>query len=349
MLQPIKTGIKSKEVSQSLLKHVANKRVREVLEKRFGLKTGNRKTLDAIGREYGITRERVRQIENDGLRILAQPAVYGAAEAAMAALEDHLKEHGGIAAEHHLLASVADVKQHPHVQFLLTVGKPFQKRAETDAAYPAWHISKSAERAADKILGGVYQALAAKGRPIKRGELLALIAAQAEKVMGEPPQDRVIENLLGLARQIGENPYGEYGLIAWPTIRPRGVRDKAYLVLEKAGRPLHFREVTGGINAMKWSKKPAHPQTVHNELIKASSRFVLVGRGLYALREWGYIPGTVSDVMKRVLADAGEPLPRGEIVKRVLEKRFVKENTILLNLQNKTLFDKQADGRYFVV
>ena len=126
-------------------------------------------------------------------------------------------------------------------------------------------------------------------------------------------------------------------------IRPRGVRDKAYAVLLKAARPLHFREVASAISKAGWSSRKANPQPVHNELIK-DPRFVLVGRGLYALAEWGYEPGTVGEVMAGLLKAARRPLSKDEIVKRVLEKRFVKPNTILFNLQDKRWFKTTPEG-----
>ncbi|VTS08180.1 sigma-70 family RNA polymerase sigma factor [Tuwongella immobilis] len=48
-------------------------REREVIELRFGLKDGTPRTLDEVARVYGITRERIRQIEARGLLKLRQP------------------------------------------------------------------------------------------------------------------------------------------------------------------------------------------------------------------------------------------------------------------------------------
>jgi len=48
-------------------------REREVIELRFGLKDGTPKTLDEVAKQYGITRERIRQIEARGLLKLRQP------------------------------------------------------------------------------------------------------------------------------------------------------------------------------------------------------------------------------------------------------------------------------------
>ncbi len=48
-------------------------REREVIELRFGLRDGQPRTLDEVARCYGITRERIRQIEARGLVKLRQP------------------------------------------------------------------------------------------------------------------------------------------------------------------------------------------------------------------------------------------------------------------------------------
>lgn len=48
-------------------------REREVIELRFGLKDGQPRTLEEVARAYGITRERIRQIEARGLLKLRQP------------------------------------------------------------------------------------------------------------------------------------------------------------------------------------------------------------------------------------------------------------------------------------
>jgi len=74
-------------------------------------------------------------------------------------------------------------------------------------------------------------------------------------------------------------------------------------------------------------------------------RFVLVGRGLYALKEWGYEPGTVREVIRNILSSSG-PLPKAALLEKVMKERHVKTATVLINLQNKKYFKTLADGRY---
>ena len=124
------------------------------------------------------------------------------------------------------------------------------------------------------------------------------------------------------------------------------MKDKAYLIVQKAGNPLHFTEITKLINRVWIKDKKACPQTVHNELIK-DKRFVLVGRGIYALKEWGFREGTVLEVLQDVLNEKGiESLSKEDIIGKVLKKRWVKRNTVLLNLQNSDYFVKLNNGKY---
>ena len=322
--------------------------MRDVVEKRFGLKGASAHTLEAIGQEYKITRERVRQIEADALRHLVKPEFTAEAEPIFRKLEEHLDNHGGVMAEKHLLETTADKRHHPHITFLLEVGNPFKRLSETGEYRARWTTKPEAAEQAESILEEVIRDLERKKEPVPRKELEEIISSHAKEITGAAPSPQTVEAYLATSNLVQPNPYNEYGLVSWHTISPRGIKDKAYLVLVKSGRPLHFRDVASEINKAGWNSRKAHPQTVHNELIK-DSRFVLVGRGLYALREWGYEPGVVRDVLVSVLRQAGHPLAKGEIIEKVLEKRFVKEPTILLNLQNKSLFRRTQEGRYTLV
>jgi len=154
------------------------------------------------------------------------------------------------------------------------------------------------------------------------------------------------ESYLGISKKICANSFGDIGLAEWPEIKPQTVRDKIYLVLKKGGEPLHFESIAKSINEVKLDKSIALAPTVHNELIK-DERFVLVGRGTYALKEQGYEPGTAREVIQRILKRQG-PLHIHDVMKHIQKQRFFKPNTVLINLQNKDYFERLKDGRYKV-
>lgn len=338
--------ISPQDAVKILFSALPSRRMRNVIEKRFGLKGGRAFTLDAIGKEYKITRERVRQIEADALKHLRKKAEVAELASLFDATERYIKEHGDIMAEQVLLAGLADMKASPCVGLLLEVAGRFHYLPEEDSLNARWALSREAAARAEKVVGKLVDTLNSHGSPVSWDNLISFAGESARQVLNVVPAESVLSAYFGISKMIQKNPYGEYGIVSWPAINPRGVRDKAYVVLMKAEKPLHFRDVAEGINKAGWTKKKAHPQTVHNELIK-DARFVLVGRGLYALSEWGYEPGAVREVLVSVLK--GYPLTREDIIKKVMEKRFVKEATILLNLQNKSLFKRNDDGKYSLV
>lgn len=336
-------SIHPKEIAAKALKQLPSARLREVMERRFGLKGREPETLESIGRSFGVTRERVRQIEEDGLRHLSKPEIHATFAPVFASLEDHFKEHGHVFEESKLLHSVIEPRFHNHVNFLLTVGKPFIRKGESAEWHDRWFTKAEALEAAETVMTRTARELEGVKKPLPAADLFHILKKHSREVLGSVPNPDTLESYLGISKVIKQNPYGEFGLVSWPTIRPRGVRDRAFAVLAKAEKPMHFREVATAINKSGWSNRRAHVQTVHNELIK-DPRFVLIGRGLYALGEWGYVPGTVSDVIVSILKAAKKPMSKEEIAKRVLEARQVKENTILLNLQNKNLFKRVSEG-----
>ena len=332
------------QAAKNVLQRLPAKRMREVLERRFGLKGGVRETLEDIGGSFRITRERVRQIEADALRRLRAESAREQDDF-FGPIEEVLSGHGNVMSEPHLFETVASGRFHPHLRFLLHTEPRFAFFPETDAYHARWTLETDAVLRGEQMVARVTKQLDEKGRPVSKEALYEmLVHADTDSV-----DAATAEAFLRTSRTIGQNPYGEYGLVSWATISPRGIRDKAYTVLAKKGNPMHFRDVAAGIDRAGWStRKKAHPQTVHNELIK-DDRFVLVGRGLYALREWGYEPGTVRDVLVTLFKHSNRPLDRHEVVHLATEKRLVKPQTILLNLQDRDVFRRTDDGKYTLV
>ncbi|MFA5778300.1 MAG: winged helix-turn-helix domain-containing protein [Candidatus Paceibacterota bacterium] len=148
-----------------------------------------------------------------------------------------------------------------------------------------------------------------------------------------------------MSKTVSKNPLGEWGKTSSPNIRTRGVKDYAFLVMRRHGSPMHFKEVADAIS--KTFGKKTHYATCHNELIR-DSRFILVGRGMYALAEWGYKTGIAREVIQDILKREGMPLSKDDVVTKVMKERYFKKNTILVNLANSKYFKKNKNGLYTI-
>ncbi len=341
------------KVANALLKTLPD-RGREVLERRYGI-TGEPETLEAIGEDFGVTRERVRQIEDSAFSQLRKSNEVAQAESIFNAIHKHISDHGEHRREARLLSDFGGEKHSPTLLFLLDLGAPFTRRNETKDHHTLWTVNPSRVEHLENLITVVEDYLDTVGKPLDAATFWKEVERIARKERIGIAK-KALESWLDISKAIVQNRFGEWGLAEWPEIIPKSVGDKAYIVLRRDGKPLHFSDIVERMNQVHFvpaqvaksgprSARPAHTQTVHNELIK-DNRFVLVGRGIYALKEWGYEPGTVKDVLVKIMKSSKEPLPVNKILAQVAKVRMVKPNTVLLNLQNKRLFSRTSRGEY---
>lgn len=324
-------------------------REKVILAKRYGLNDEEIQTLKTVGEEQGLTRERVRQIEKDLLRNLKR----GVQEmesfiTARDLLLATITEHGGIMSEKRLLDYLGiDSEQEANaIKFLLNLVVELEEHGEDEHIKQSWARLGFDKDFLQEFIKTTRELLENHGKPLHPDEFIEKFkASDFYKKYESRLTPRVIVNFLHTAAGVHRNPFGEFGLYHWNEIRPKDVGDKAYLVMKHHGKPEHYSEITNLINQHALDKRTAYKETVHNKLIK-DKRFVLVGRGIYALAEWGYQPGVVSDIISSVLTEAAKPLSREEIIEAVLAKRLVKKNTILVGLSNKKLFKKVGKNLY---
>ena len=215
---------------------------------------------------------------------------------------------------------------------------------EDDDFQHRWFVEEGLAKKIEASLKKLYENIA-DDELISETDMIKTFLGYIENISEEYKKEEIAKRWLNISKKISKNPLGEWGKTKSPNISTKGMRDYAYLVIRKHGSPIHFKEVAKAITAV--FNKKAHVATTHNELIK-DPRFVLVGRGLYALKEWGYMDGVVKDVIRKLIDKHG-PMTRKEIVDKVMKERYVKENTITINLQNKKYFRKNKDGKYEVV
>ncbi|MBU1149091.1 hypothetical protein KKI23_03295 [Patescibacteria group bacterium] len=340
------------ELVAVLLKCLASKE-EDILRRRFGLNRDQKETLEQIGNGYNVTRERVRQIENNSVtKIRALKNFNQLVDPVKHLITSLLTEQGGFLLEADLLMALvaySDEREMDNrsVLFLLTVILKGQFQFLDNTKFRAcWGLKHSSVDLLEQVVGEQAKIVEDSGKPMTAKQIVdqfnkSELASQNSAFL----DSKAITSYLNISKQIDRNPYDEYGLSTWGNINPKRINDKIFLVMKRKGKPMHFTEIAKEINRVKFDKRKAYPPTIHNELIM-NEQYVLVGRGIYALKEWGYKPGIVSDVLQNILKKSDHPLAREELVKAVMEQRIVKKNTIHLALTDKKKFTKTANGKY---
>ena len=323
--------------ANAILAALRNERDRHIVAQRYGLGLPKRHTLEKIGTDFGITRERVRQIEKAATHRLQQNPT-AQLKAIDEILRNHLERQNQVALLDDLAGTIGATspEQKAYISFLATLAPSVEVIEDGDHYEASLSLLPDYDkrRVAD-ITETLVNHLKKAGKPLHIDGL--------HRATGDEVPKSTLEQIARVSKRLAELD-GQWGLRQWPTVNPRSIRDKTHLILSKHGKPLHFTDIADRIGGLGAKKRTVTVQAVHNELIK-DPRFVLVGRGIYALGEWGYTPGTVADIIAEVLRKES-PLHKDEIVRRVLEKRQVKTTTIVLNLQEKGQFVRVAKATY---
>jgi hypothetical protein len=357
------------------------KREQDILSRRFRLQPGDdrRYTLEEIGNMYHITRERVRQIESESIKKMLtmqhNSDISASLQAVSESMQAFLRRHGGVLSEQSLLehllaehdadtrgigdqASKQAHKYALHFMICHLISSEAERVHEEDF-HPLWKLKHISWNVISDTVNHVVRMVDNHGQPLTEDDLLALIQSDEktyvtlkerlfnamQHVANEIESlEQVFRALLRVSRQLKENIFREWGMAHWNTITPKKINDKIYLVMKKSGKPLHFSDITKTINDMNFDHKRACAATVHNELI-LDPKYVLVGRGMYALKEWGYQAGTVADVIANVIRKHGS-MSKDHIVSEVQKQRLVKNATVQLALMDRNVFAKLPSGEY---
>lgn len=340
MVNELTQKLETEVIVNSLLSAIDREREREIISKRFGL-FDRKETLEQIGESLGITRERVRQLEKaviNKLKASAEnnqiPDIDELQSTLIKALEDNGKVTRVFILSEKLTTENSKLDQ-SRIAFIATLCPKLSMIDENDHFFQSVSITDPLSvTSVKKKVGELVSVIKDIGSPSKIEDIANKAGFEVDQSQGLATTSKDLATL-----------NGRWGLLKWPEVNPKNIRDKIYVILKESGKQMHFNEISDAIKSSDFKRKNVTTQAIHNELIK-DKRFVLIGRGIYALKEWGYKKGTVSEVITDVLLSAGEPLHRDEIIKQVLKSRHVKETTVLLNLQNKDKYKRVSKGTY---
>jgi len=320
----------------------------EVIKRRFALAGQSKQTLERIGKHFNVTRERIRQIESIALSKLKRTVRTTRLNDVNEIAKGILRAHGGLMLSTELVSSV--LKRLPGSQMVdgsilklsFSIDNEMASEGRSQTYKPFWRLSNLSMDDISTIVDMGVKFLNKRHSCMKAAEVISSIQAMPA-FQGRVPSPELIVSCLSIDERLKEIPEG-WGLTEWRFVRPRSIRDKVEIILKKSGRPMHFMEIANSIKEAGFDHKNVTVQAVHNELIRYP-QFVLVGRGLYALREWGYEPGTVADVIETILKQKGA-LSKKQIIEEVSKQRTVKVGTISLNLQKMPYFVRVGRAVY---
>ncbi len=374
------TKLNTNEIIKGLLGKLSKKE-RDIISRRFGLKDSERETLEAVGKLHNLTRERIRQIENATVKKLKElKDLKESLSHLQDKTGNIISEHGGLTEREylfHLLNTFSPVGyksddyevEKNHYDFLLSriLNDEFEEVKNSNVFKHSYKMKGTALEHLEELAKELVSKVEEMKEVVKTEDIISILNSSEvydrhrEKVSIPSDLDvssywkdslfdeetdvvhgnKVLYSLLQAVKDVDQNKFGFWGVYHWEEVTPKTINHKIYLVLKNEGKPMHFVEIAKRINEVCFDRKMANPATVHNELI-LDPKYVLVGRGIYGLKEWGYKEGVVQDVIREILKENG-PLTKEEIINKVLENRLVKRTTISLALMNKDTFEKVGD------
>lgn len=297
-------------------------REKEILYSRFGIGK-SALTLHAIGQKYGVTRERIRQIVNNSIKKIQKYGTNDEITPKVEKIEKIVLDNGGFATKETIFEKLSgdDKIEQNAIKFIVSLSVKLVLIKESNVLKQGWSVKS--------LKLGTIKNIERDGVTYLRSENKVKTIKEITFGIGTDNEDTVRAVLSGL-KAVMRSDDGKWGLASWPHVNPKSIRDKSKYIMIRHGKPIHYVALTEKIGKM--GIKNVTKQSVHNELIK-NQDFVLVGRGIYALTEWGYVPGVVEEVIVAILTEVGGPLHRDVIITKVLERRLVKPSTVILNLQ----------------
>lgn len=327
---------------------VLTEKEKEVVVQRFSLDNKDRRTLESIGRSFNVTRERIRQIEKIALGKLRRTVNSSKLRYIHDVAEAILREHGGLLLEENLVKKILKMIEKTvgvdgHIVRLSLSICPAITSIEKNGFYRlAWHLTNISPLVIQNVLETAGEALK-ENKDVMNGEEILRALSKKKTFQSLDLPDDFFLSVLEIDERLKKMPDG-FGLMSWRHINPKSIRDKSLIVLRREGKPMHFVDIAQKITDSHFDHKRVTVQAVHNELIRYA-HFVLVGRGLYALKEWGYEDGTVTDIIESLLRKKS-PMNKQDIIKAVLKQRRVKKGTISLNLQKNPQFVRVGRAVY---
>lgn len=377
----IEQEIPNEKLIDAFLERCKDKRAIEIMKRRYGLNSGERETLEEIGNSYGITRERIRQIQEKAIKKLRHPMVKEKNQIIELVEEVLWKNHGIISEEEadQLLSNI--FKNIPYdgsslLDLLADIGW-IQTHKVGDAPF---YSPKFSGLNLSVLMTEIIQLLKSNGNLMNVESIAKNLSCKTIEV----PAQYVSQNAgseTTLNRSAYNRNYTVYEqkdvmssdklihLVSRcckldPRIEERitnhftlySLHNRRHIwsvlisqILEKEGIPLHFTEIANRVNdLLREEEKYLDERKVYSLLIETSI-FAHTGvRGMYGLTKWGLRKESTQELAIEFIEKSGFPVHWEQIFFYVSKYKDTRRQSIRNILSNSEKFIKKNDGFYWI-
>lgn len=323
----------SDQIVKLINEAIARLSEREVLiiSNRYGLKE-KAVSLAEIGRDLKLSRERVRQLETEIKRKLKK-IISQKSEEIKGAIKPYPIVPRSLGSGEFKKLDQIDKNYYKLFYDVLPDYELVKKHQKLNASWR--HLSKTIDLLIDD-LAQIKE---------KLDKFDTLNSKKLARIINYSVDELVL--LVEAASELHLASDGQVGYTGNRLVNPKTIPDKMLYVLKHMNKPMHFKDLAHQIGQNYKDGKKINPATVHNELI-ANDRFVLIGRGTYALKDWGYKPGSVSELIYELIEMTG-PKTHKEIIDFISKQRRIRKNTIVINIKGEKRIAKNLQGEYYIV
>lgn len=337
-----------KEILERSLKNLTP-REQDIVLRKSGI-LGNKETLNSLSKKYNLSRERIRQIQNQSLKKIYSYLKNDFNTPQIKNILERSKDFFsplGIKKESFFLTKIKNEfnfedEEVRIFKFFLEVLGIFIYQPENNFFYSFYAKEKNDYLLAKNLLEKLYTYLYQNShKHYSEEELIAIVQSKIIKNYFNHYLDK--EHVLELVRILkiaARNPFNFWGSRLNKLISPKSLGHKIFLILKQTNQPLHFSLIHQKLEEIKkledelmpspW-KKDYNIESIKNELIR-NKDFVLVGRGVYALREWGLIDGPAKWLMFKFLQER-KRVTREELWKFISQHRNIKKSSFYVYLR----------------
>ena len=324
-----------------------------VLLKKFGILTWKEIPLQRIGKDYNLTRERVRQIETQALMRFRRLIVWN--EKYTKVLDEAkviLESSGGVLAEDDIIAKLVNKGifdfSSQEIKLILVSDFDISYLKRNKYINKCFYIDNLFEDFLTNMVVYMNDYFDKRAESVDLYEFIDVLKTEFTKkydYITFLKNDLFYINFFACVRGVQVFD-GKVWLATYPDVNPKTIKLKILYTMKRINKPVHFQELPAKITEY-FPQKGVKLNTVHNELVKNNDLFVNLGLGIYGLRSRWYEGGTVMEIIIRIFKKNNRPMNVKEISKELLKEKMVSPNTILLNLQKyKKAFERIDKGVY---